>query len=40
MDNLGSLNVFAHAAETRSFTAAARQLGISASCRRQGGGAA
>lgn len=31
MDNLGSLNVFVHAGETRSFTAAGQQLGISAS---------
>ncbi|MDQ0042127.1 DNA-binding transcriptional LysR family regulator [Variovorax boronicumulans] len=31
MENLGSLNVFVRAGETRSFTAAGRQLGISAS---------
>ncbi|BES83333.1 LysR family transcriptional regulator [Pectobacterium araliae] len=31
MDNLGALNVFVHAGETLSFTAAGRQLGISAS---------
>lgn len=31
MDNLGSLNVFVHAGETRSFTVAGQQLGISAS---------
>lgn len=31
MDNLGSLNVFVRAGETRSFTAAGQQLGISAS---------
>ena len=31
MDSLGALNVFARAAETRSFTDAGRQLGVSAS---------
>lgn len=31
MDNLGSLNAFVQAAETRSFTAAGRQLGLSSS---------
>ncbi len=31
MDNLGALNVFVQAAETRSFTAAGRQLGVSSS---------
>lgn len=31
MDNLGSLNAFVHAAETRSFTVAGRQLGVSSS---------
>ena len=31
MDRFGSLNIFVHAAETRSFTEAGRQLGISAS---------
>ncbi len=31
MDNLGSLNAFVQAAETRSFTAAGRQLGVSSS---------
>lgn len=31
MDRLGSLNVFLHAAEGRSFTATGRELGISAS---------
>lgn len=31
MDNLGSLNVFVQAAETRSFTLAAKQLGVSSS---------
>jgi DNA-binding transcriptional LysR family regulator len=31
MDSLGSLNVFVRAAETRSFTLAARQLGVSSS---------
>ncbi len=31
MDSLGALNVFVQAAETRSFTAAGRQLGISSS---------
>ncbi|WP_076593542.1 LysR family transcriptional regulator [Herminiimonas arsenitoxidans] len=31
MDNLSSLNVFVHAGEARSFTAAGQQLGISAS---------
>ncbi|MEG6507996.1 LysR family transcriptional regulator [Methyloligella sp. 2.7D] len=31
MENLGALNVFVQAAETRSFTAAGRQLGISSS---------
>lgn len=31
MDRLGPLNAFVHAAESRSFTAAGRELGISAS---------
>src|SRR6202007_189821 len=31
MDSLGSLNVFARAAEARSFTVAGRQLGVSSS---------
>lgn len=31
MDNLGSLNAFVQAAETRSFTTAGKQLGLSSS---------
>jgi DNA-binding transcriptional LysR family regulator len=31
MDSLGSLNAFVRAAETRSFTVAGRQLGVSSS---------